>query len=209
MGYFLLYESMLDTVLYARDKWLAPGGLLLPDQAVLYVAAIEDGDYRQEKIDFWDDVYGFKMGCIKSLALTEPLVDQVEGRALTTNAVPVLTVDINTCTKEALDFAGSFTLTAQRTDGAHALVAYFDVGFRGLPEPLYFSTGPRARYTHWKQTVFYLHEPLPVVNEGEQISGEISCARNKKNPRDLDIHIKLDFDGEDGSQHSSTDYRLR
>ena len=22
MGYFLIYESMLDTVLYARDKWL-------------------------------------------------------------------------------------------------------------------------------------------------------------------------------------------
>ena len=22
MGYFLLFESMLDTVLYARDKWL-------------------------------------------------------------------------------------------------------------------------------------------------------------------------------------------
>ena len=22
MGYFLLYESMLDTVLYARDKWM-------------------------------------------------------------------------------------------------------------------------------------------------------------------------------------------
>jgi type I protein arginine methyltransferase len=22
MGYFLLYESMLDTVLFARDKWL-------------------------------------------------------------------------------------------------------------------------------------------------------------------------------------------
>ena len=26
MGYFLLYESMLDTVLYARDKWLKPNG---------------------------------------------------------------------------------------------------------------------------------------------------------------------------------------
>merc|ERR1711874_810145 len=25
MGYCLFYESMLDTVLYARDKWLAPG----------------------------------------------------------------------------------------------------------------------------------------------------------------------------------------
>ena len=26
MGYALLYESMLDTVIYARDRWLAPGG---------------------------------------------------------------------------------------------------------------------------------------------------------------------------------------
>ncbi len=26
MGYFLIYESMLDTVLYARDKWLTKDG---------------------------------------------------------------------------------------------------------------------------------------------------------------------------------------
>jgi hypothetical protein len=26
MGYFLLYESMLDSVIWARDKYLAPGG---------------------------------------------------------------------------------------------------------------------------------------------------------------------------------------
>ena len=32
MGYCLFYESMLDTVLYARDKWLAPGGLMFPDR---------------------------------------------------------------------------------------------------------------------------------------------------------------------------------
>ena len=28
MGYFLIYESMVDTVLYARDKWLKPDGLV-------------------------------------------------------------------------------------------------------------------------------------------------------------------------------------
>ena len=28
MGYFLLYESMLDTVLFARDKWLAKDGIV-------------------------------------------------------------------------------------------------------------------------------------------------------------------------------------
>ena len=51
MGYFLLYESMLDTVLLARDKYLAPDGLLFPDKATIYLAAIEDQDYKEEKIN--------------------------------------------------------------------------------------------------------------------------------------------------------------
>ena len=46
MGYFLLYESMLDTVLVARDRWLAPGGVLLPDKASLWLTAIEDAEYK-------------------------------------------------------------------------------------------------------------------------------------------------------------------
>jgi type I protein arginine methyltransferase len=50
MGYFLLYESMLDTVLYARDKYLNPSGLIFPDKATIFVAGIEDGDYKDEKI---------------------------------------------------------------------------------------------------------------------------------------------------------------
>ena len=50
MGYFLLYESMLDTVLYARDKYLATGGLIFPDKATIYMAGIEDGEYKDEKI---------------------------------------------------------------------------------------------------------------------------------------------------------------
>lgn len=51
MGYFLLYESMLDTVLLARDKYLKTGGLIFPDTATMYIAAIEDQDYKEEKIN--------------------------------------------------------------------------------------------------------------------------------------------------------------
>jgi type I protein arginine methyltransferase len=50
MGYFLLYESMLDTVLYARDKYLREGGLIFPDKATIYMAGIEDGEYKEDKI---------------------------------------------------------------------------------------------------------------------------------------------------------------
>jgi len=51
MGYFLFYESMLNTVLYARDKWLAPGGIIFPDKANVYIVGIEDGDYKEQKIN--------------------------------------------------------------------------------------------------------------------------------------------------------------
>ena len=50
MGYFLLYESMLDTVLYARDQYLRPNGLIFPDKATIFLAGIEDGEYKDEKI---------------------------------------------------------------------------------------------------------------------------------------------------------------
>ena len=50
MGYFLLYESMLDTVLYARDRYLNKGGKIFPDKATIYMAAIEDGEYKEDKI---------------------------------------------------------------------------------------------------------------------------------------------------------------
>ena len=90
MGYCLFYESMLDTVLYARDKWLAPSGLMFPDRAILYVCGIEDRQYEDEKIHWWDEVYGFDMSCIRKVALTEPLVDTVD-----CNQVPTLSELVN------------------------------------------------------------------------------------------------------------------
>ncbi len=75
MGYFLLYESMLDTVLYARDKWLTKDGILFPDRCVLKVALAEDGAYREEKTKFWDNVYDADMSCIKTWVMQEPCVD--------------------------------------------------------------------------------------------------------------------------------------
>jgi protein arginine N-methyltransferase 1 len=122
MGYFLLYESMLDTVIFARDRWLAPGGLVLPDLCRLMVAGIEDGDYRSDKIDFWDSVYGFDMRVIKELALAEPLVDAVNPDQVATTEAVVRTFDITRMRKEDAAFEATFELTATKNDFLHALV---------------------------------------------------------------------------------------
>lgn len=208
MGYFLLYESMLDTVIWARDKWLVEGGIMMPDTATLSVCAIEDGQYRHEKIDFWDNVYGFNMRVIKDLAMVEPLVDVVEPKQIATNSCLLRTFDICTMRKEDATFTAPFSIRASRNDYVHALVGYFDVSFKACHKPVAFSTSPNARSTHWKQTVFYLEDTL-TVSEGETISGEVSCKPNAKNPRDLDISLTYSFEGKHGEAHRTQQYRMR
>ena len=39
MGYALLFETMLDSVFAARDRWLRPGGSMMPDRASIFLAA--------------------------------------------------------------------------------------------------------------------------------------------------------------------------
>ena len=53
------------------------------------MVGIEDGDYMAEKINFWDNVYGFKMSCLKEEAMKEPLVDVVQANSVVTDSYTI------------------------------------------------------------------------------------------------------------------------
>jgi len=108
MGYFLLYESMLDSVLWARDKYLAPGGKMLPDRAQIYLATIEDEQYKNQKIGFWNNVYGVNMSCMSAAAMKEPLIDMVEADMINSNACMILDLDLVKMKKEDVEFASEY-----------------------------------------------------------------------------------------------------
>ncbi|KAK1550215.1 hypothetical protein Q3G72_015597 [Acer saccharum] len=208
MGYFLLFENMLNTVLYARDKWLVDDGAVLPDKASLYLTAIEDAEYKDDKIEFWNNVYGFDMSCIKKQAMMEPLVDTVDQNQIVTNSQLLKTMDISKMALGDASFTAPFKLVAQRNDYIHALVAYFDVSFTRCHKLMGFSTGPKSRATHWKQTVLYL-EDVVTICEGETISGSMTVAPNKKNPRDIDIMLKYSLQGRRCSVSRTQYYKMR
>ncbi|KAI3661787.1 hypothetical protein MP638_003795 [Amoeboaphelidium occidentale] len=207
MGYFLLYESMLDTVLYARDRYLVEGGHLFPDKATMYITGIEDAEYKDSKISFWDDVYGFDMSAIKKVALREPLVDTVDAKAVTCSTCILKEFDLMTVRKEDLTFTAPFKFDLQRDDYVHALLAWFDVEFRACHKKIGFSTGPFSQYTHWKQTVFYLDDVI-TGHAGEIVEGELHCRPNASNPRDLDIDIKVEFNGKLSKLSEAHEYKM-
>ena len=51
MGYILLRESMLDSVIRARNRWMKPGGSMFPSHATMYLGAISFEEDRDVKIN--------------------------------------------------------------------------------------------------------------------------------------------------------------
>ncbi|KAK8276952.1 hypothetical protein V6Z11_D10G234100 [Gossypium hirsutum] len=175
-------------------KIVVDDGVVLPDEASLYLTAIEDAEYKDDKIEFWNNVYGFDMSSIKKQAMMEPLVDTVDQKQIVTNCHLLKTMDISKMVLGDASFTAPFKLIAERDDYIHVFVAYFDVSFTKRHKLMGFSTGPRSRATHWKQTVLYLEDVLTIC-EGETIIGSMTVAPNKKNPRDVDIMVKYSLSG--------------
>jgi len=208
MGYCLFYESMLDSVLFARDKWLADDGMMFPDRATLYITAIEDRQYKDDKINWWDDVYGFDMSCIKKVALQEPLVDVVDRNQVVANSCLLKEIDIRTCTKADIPFDSPFTLKFKRNDYCQALVTFFQIEFSKCHQRVGFSTAPEAPYTHWKQTVFYLEDYITTMKD-EEMFGVFRMKPNDRNKRDLDFEVEVDFQGQLCQVTEKNKYRMR
>ncbi|XP_040956105.1 probable protein arginine N-methyltransferase 1 [Gossypium hirsutum] len=121
----------------------------------------------------WNNVYGFDMSSIKKQAMMEPLVDTVDQKQIVTNCHLLKTMDISMMVPGDASFTAPFKLIAERDDYIHAFVAYFDVSFTKCHKLMGFSTGPRSRPTHWKQTVLYLEDVLTIC-EGETIIGSMT-----------------------------------
>ena len=157
----------------------------------------------------WDNVYGFDFSPLKHTALSEPLVDTVDFKAVVTDPAAVFPIDLYTVTSPELAFSVPFRLRSRRDDFVHALIAWFDIDFTACHKPVKFSTGPHAKYTHWKQTVFYLKEVL-TIKDGEEIVGTLTSRPTKQNKRDLDVTIEYRLEADEVTREAEgkCEYRM-
>ena len=195
MGYFLLFESMLNTVIYCRDKWLKSDGIIVPNEAIMYLTAIQDDEYEEEFINFWEDVYGFNMSTIKKLVPMTPTIDNVDEEQLVCELDTIKEIDLMSVKIEDLSFSSPFKINAFRNGFVNGFMGFFDYLFTSGHQPLHVSTSPVHYPTHWSQTLFYIKENIKI-NKDEFIDGIISVNPNDKNKRSIDVTINYNFDGE-------------
>ncbi|RDD38556.1 Protein arginine N-methyltransferase 3 [Trichoplax sp. H2] len=188
MGYCLLFESMLDSVIFAREKWLTVDGQVYPNSCSLNAVAINDKIMHDKSIEFWDNVYGFKMSCLKSTVLDDADIAVVKSETIISDICCLKILDVSSVKVDELNFQCPISLKINQAGCITALVVYFDTFFSKTES---FSTGPCAPATHWGQTIFHLRDRLNV-EKGEQIFGQFSCMKNKENHRNLNVNIVLE-----------------
>ncbi|TFY63817.1 hypothetical protein EVJ58_g3025 [Rhodofomes roseus] len=158
MGYALLYESMLDSVLHARDRFLRKdGGVMAPGQCKMQLCLCEGAEIFKERVGFWGDVYGFDLSAMGTDVYDDAIVDVVGPETVISEPCTVKDLDLASITPKQLDFSAPFTLTStspQRTK-AHALALYFDVFFTADGAPI----APDTR--------------VRVVREGDPVVAEV------------------------------------
>ena len=196
MGYALLYESMLPSVLWARDRYLAPGGIVLPTACDMLLSLSS-----YDRLGFWDDVYGFDMTAMKEAAVREAAVEVVPSESLLSAPSSFRLVDCERCADADLDFTSPFELTVGPVASesvvkgdytVRCFVLHFDALFDCSGRPggvrTAFTTGAQGIPTHWKQTAFHLEKPLSLQS-GEVIMGTVTCSRGLEYKRAYDITI--------------------
>ena len=134
------------------------------------------------------------MSCLTPTVMKEPLVDTVDSNMIMSDSCKVLDLDLVNCRKEDVNFSSQYTLNMKYTDRVHGLVAWFDTPFDRLERPVMLSTSPYKKYTHWKQTVFYMEEDIDV-RDGDVLYGSVACRQSTDNFRELDVKISYHYDG--------------
>ncbi|TAQ89290.1 hypothetical protein B7494_g2365 [Chlorociboria aeruginascens] len=227
MGYCLLYEAMLDSVIWARDKYLKEDGLMVPSHMNMWVAPIADPDYVSDHIAFWRDVYGFDMKAMQAGIHDDAQILNMPASTLCAEPFPFLQLSLHSTAVRDLTFKrkweGSLFKAIDALDG---FVIWFDSFFmpsRSDEVPvnakaeewakegkkgIAFTTGPRGKETHWKQGVFLIdNTKTPAVDrkEGDQISGELEYSVPDDNSRALNVGMAWKF----GSEEKSQSWKMR
>ncbi|KAI8420076.1 hypothetical protein MSG28_008662 [Choristoneura fumiferana] len=172
MGFFLLHEGMLDSVLFARHKFLKENGEMFPESATVYVAPCSS------LYDKWNDVYGVSMSTfakeLRTSKSQKPEIQTISANEVMGEEIAMAWINLKEDMPEDLN---SFTIQ-------HVVELSTELGREVL------STAPSSPETHWKQTIIVLPEELEV-EASEPIAFQLDMNRDPLNGRRYNLEFTM------------------
>lgn len=208
MGFYLLHESMLDSVILARERHLQDDGIMFPSHATLLAAPVQMDQFYKERFGGWEDVYGFDMTPMAQKAVEarlaggQPEIMSLSKEQLLSDEVIMSEeFDLKWVTLDEVKAVNDRKFVSITKPGNfHGLAVWFRVKFKpdiyeGEYEeeltPVVLCTGPGSPETHWKQTVIVLPRAEVEVEEDEVVGWEMNMVQNVDNPRHYNLGLSL------------------
>jgi hypothetical protein len=193
---------MLNSVIVARDRFLKPGGAMLPHEARILCAPVNMQEHLEATVGFWQQpIMGFNMSAMAPLAaqrlLSEPLITDVKPAQLLAPPAQVACIDCATVTLAELRdgaFGGALPFLASRSGVCHGYAIFFEVIFpaaEGAAEGVTLSTAPSAPSTHWRQTVVWLPEMLMATEGSSRLDCTLTLRSDAEQPRMCVLELEV------------------
>jgi SAM-dependent methyltransferase len=158
-GNFLLQEDLLPSLFYARDKYLKPGGVMIPQSAVMEAVPVSAPDLYSQEIDIWSQPHmGLDVSIARNYASHSIFFrGDLDKAQYLAEPAKLMALDFHTAT--ATDCAVETTYTLNQTGLCHGWAGWFQMqlGDRWL------STAPHAPRLHWSAAFLPLESPVEVT----------------------------------------------
>lgn len=196
MGFYLLHEGMLDSVIWARDRFLAADGLMMPSSATISLAPCS----VPSRFDDWHSVDGVQMKAvgraIRSQKSQKPEVLALSETALLHEGTAMAWLDLRDVTLNDLEeLRFKEVIVVEREGRYQGVCIWFDCEFpivESSGDSVVLSTSPMAQQTHWMQTVVVLPEEVhDNVEPKDPVAFSLVIKRNAENRRHYNMELTL------------------
>jgi protein arginine N-methyltransferase 1 len=165
-GQLPLFGAHIPSIIDARRRHLAPGGLLIPKQDTLWVSLIEAQFVYKDLINPWSHPYGLSMEEAKKIVLNRWSIsdtDSFNTRNILTTPQRWFVLDYASIESPNVS-SSKLTLPVSRKGTAHGLLIWFDAE---LAEGAGFSNGPGADKVAdvYGRGFFPLLEPVSLTED--------------------------------------------
>ncbi len=170
-GILPFFEQGLVSVIDARERFLAPGGRMIPQRDTVWIAGVQAPELYQESLGPWNGrPYDFDMSAAcqrTSNSITQCWLTTTDELFLEPRCLATL----DYTTLEQTDLEATASWTVDRASRGHGIALWFD---SVLSEGVTLTNRPGAPRLIYRQAFFPWPEPLDVV-PGDTVTVTVSA----------------------------------
>ncbi|MBU1628220.1 50S ribosomal protein L11 methyltransferase [bacterium] len=185
IGHIAFEEGMAESLFDAKERFLVPDGVIIPEMVQLRVALVEEDEIYPKCIECWHPIiHGIDYSLLREEAVKACYVTALSDRNLLSEPVTFFTVDF--CKDKKPMLRGTKTFSVLRFGLVNGISLWFDAL---LAPEIRLSSGPWTR-THWKQCFAPIATPI-AVNAGDKISVEIDMQLQTKEHNSFNFNFSI------------------